>query len=113
MWRLRRSGIGRTLLAVRDNEIAASAYTISPTRAKLIAFAVSGGIGALAGGLLVPATGSLRSLAFQPNESLLVMSIAVVGGISSITGGCFRTVFLVGIPTVFESSSQVRLSPVV
>jgi len=109
MWRLRRSGIGRTLLAVRDNEMTASAYTISPTRAKLIAFAVSGGIGALAGGLLVPATGSLRSLAFQPNESLLVMSIAVVGGISSITGGVLGTVFLVGIPTVFESSSQVRL----
>ena len=109
LWRLRRSGIGRTLLAVRDNEMTASAYTISPTRAKLIAFAVSGGIGALAGGLLVPATGSLRSLAFQPSESLLVMSIAVVGGISSITGGVLGTIFLVGIPTVFESSSQVRL----
>lgn len=109
LWRLRRSGIGRTLIAVRDNEMTASAYTISPTRAKLIAFAVSGGIGALAGGLLVPATGSLRSLAFQPSESLLVMSIAVVGGISSITGGVLGTIFLVGIPTVFESSAQVRL----
>ena len=37
------------------------------------------------------------------------MSIAVVGGISSITGGVLGTVFLVGIPTVFESSAQVRL----
>ena len=109
LWRMRHSGIGRTLIAVRDNEMTASAYTISPTRAKLIAFAVSGGIGALAGGLLVPATGSLRSLAFQPSESLLVMSIAVVGGISSITGGVLGTVFLVGVPTVFESSAQVRL----
>ena len=109
LWRLRHSGIGRTLIAVRDNEMTASAYTISPTRAKLTAFAVSGAIGALAGGLLVPATGSLRSLAFQPSESLLVMSIAVVGGISSITGGVLGTVFLVGIPTVFESSAQVRL----
>ena len=61
LWRLRHSGIGRTLIAVRDNEMTASAYTISPTRAKLTAFAVSGAIGALAGGLLVPATGSLRS----------------------------------------------------
>lgn len=109
LWRMRNSGIGRTLIAVRDNEMTASAYTISPTRAKLIAFAVSGGIGALAGGLLVPATGSLRSLAFQPSESLLVMSIAVVGGISSITGGVLGTIFLIGIPTVFESSAQVRL----
>ena len=109
LWRLRHSGIGRTLIAVRDNEMTASAYTISPTRAKLTAFAVSGAIGALTGGLLVPATGSLRSLAFQPSESLLVMSIAVVGGISSITGGVLGTIFLVGIPTVFESSAQVRL----
>jgi len=109
LWRMRKSGIGRTLIAVRDNEVTASAYTISPTRAKLIAFAVSGAIGALAGGLLVPATGSLRALAFQPDKSLLVMSIAVVGGISSITGAVLGTVFLVGIPTVFESSAQVRL----
>ncbi|MDG1846299.1 MAG: branched-chain amino acid ABC transporter permease/ATP-binding protein [Acidimicrobiales bacterium] len=109
LWRLRLSGIGRTLIAVRDNEATAAAYTISPTRAKLIAFAVSGGVGALAGGLLVPATGSLRSLQFQPAESLLVMSIAVVGGISSITGGVLGTIFLVGLPTVFESSAQVRL----
>lgn len=109
LWRMRRSGIGRTLLAVRDNETTAAAYTISPTRAKLIAFAVSGGVAALAGGLLVPATGSVRPGGFGIDESLLVMSVAVVGGISSITGGVLGSVVLIGLPTVFESSSQVRL----
>ena len=43
--RVRRSGLGRSLLAVRDNELAAAAFGISPTRVKLIAFAVSGGAG--------------------------------------------------------------------
>ena len=40
--RLRRSGLGRVLLAVRDNELAASAMGLSPTRVKLFAFAVVG-----------------------------------------------------------------------
>ena len=47
----RRSGIGRSVIAVRDNESSAAAYTVSPTRMKLVAFAVAGGIAALAGGL--------------------------------------------------------------
>ena len=109
LWRLRRSGVGRTLIAVRDNELTAAAYTISPTKAKLTAFAVSGGVGALAGGLMVPGDGSVFPIEFPIDESLAIMSIAVVGGISSLTGAILGTVVLVGIPTVFESSSQVRL----
>ena len=50
---IRRSGIGRSIIAVRDNERAAEAMTVSATRAKLVAFAVSGGIAALAGALYV------------------------------------------------------------
>ena len=50
--RLRRSGIGRSFIGVRDNPDSASAYTISPARTKLQAFAVSGGIAGLAGGIL-------------------------------------------------------------
>ena len=50
---IRRSGIGRSIIAVRDNERSAEAMTSSATRAKLVAFAVSGGIAALAGALYV------------------------------------------------------------
>jgi ABC-type branched-subunit amino acid transport system permease subunit len=52
VWRIRRTGIGRSIIATRDNETASSAYTVAPNRAKLLAFAVSGGLAALAGGLL-------------------------------------------------------------
>src|SRR5439155_14475583 len=37
---LRRTGIGRMIIGVRENEPAASAFTVSPTRSKLTAFAV-------------------------------------------------------------------------
>jgi ABC-type branched-subunit amino acid transport system permease subunit/ABC-type branched-subunit amino acid transport system ATPase component len=109
LWRLRRSGVGRSMIAVRDNEETAAAYTISPTRAKLLAFAVSGAIAALAGALQVPATGNVRPIQYGAGESLFVISVAVVGGISSITGAVVGTILLVGLPTVFEGSGQVRL----
>ena len=54
---LRRTGIGRTIIGVRENEPAAAALTVSPTRAKLTAFALGGFVaglgGALLGGLVV------------------------------------------------------------
>ena len=50
--RLRRSGVGRTMIAVRDNADAAAAYTVSPTRSRMQAFALAGGIAGLGGALL-------------------------------------------------------------
>src|SRR5207248_2226358 len=55
--RLRASGLGRAMMAIRDNEAAAAAMGISPARTKLTAFVISGAMAAFAGyfygGLLV------------------------------------------------------------
>ena len=105
----RRPGFGRSLLAVRDNETNAAAYTVSPTRAKLIAFAISGGVAALAGGLF--AAGHTTSVPdyFTPQQSLKVLAVSVVGGLTSVTGAVIGTIVVVGIPTVFEGSPQLQL----
>ena len=63
---LKRTGIGRMIVGVRENELAASAMTVSPARAKLIAFAVGGFIAGL-GGVLLGAV----NLTFGPSEALL------------------------------------------
>ena len=109
--RLRRSGMGRSLIGVRDNETTAAAYTVSPTRAKLVAFAVSGGIAALAGALLpfASAAGKLSAVAFGPAESLRIIAIAVIGGIASVTGAILGTLLIVGLPALFEGTGQVQL----
>lgn len=105
----RRTGIGRSLLAVRDNELNAAAYTVSPTRAKLIAFALSGGVAALAGGLF--AAGHVTQLPdyFRSDESLRVLAVSVVGGLSSVTGAVIGTIVIIGLPTVFEGTQQLQL----
>jgi ABC-type branched-subunit amino acid transport system ATPase component/ABC-type branched-subunit amino acid transport system permease subunit len=105
----RRTGIGRSLLAVRDNETNAAAYTVSPTRAKLIAFALAGGVAALAGGLFAAGHTTQLPDYFRPEESLRVLAVSVVGGLSSVTGAVLGTIVIIGIPTVFEGSQQLQL----
>ena len=113
VWRIRRTGIGRSVIATRDNENSAATFTVSPTRAKLIAFAVSGGLAALAGGLmpLVAKNGQFKidGLSFGFEESLRVVAIAVVGGVGSITGAVLGTLVVVGLPVVFDGTQQVQL----
>lgn len=113
VWRIRRTGIGRSIIATRDNENSAAAYTVSPTRAKLLAFAVSGGLAALAGGLL-PLTArngqfKIDGLLFDFDESLRVVAVAVVGGVGSITGAVLGTLVVVALPIVFDGTQQVEL----
>ncbi|HMG39987.1 MAG TPA: branched-chain amino acid ABC transporter permease/ATP-binding protein [Acidimicrobiales bacterium] len=111
--RLRRTGAGRTMIAVRDNEPMTSAATVSPTRTKLSAFAVSGGIAALAGALysyLLPgflASGSESP--FSPEASLQLVAIAIIGGIGTVAGGILGALWVVGLPAAFGANDTVRL----
>ena len=113
VWRIRRTGIGRSIIATRDNETASSAYTVAPNRAKLLAFAVSGGLAALAGGLLPlvarNAQFKVDGLLFDFDESLRIVSVAVVGGIGSITGAVLGTLLIIAVPLFFDGTKQVEL----
>ncbi|MEI8392466.1 MAG: branched-chain amino acid ABC transporter permease/ATP-binding protein [Actinomycetes bacterium] len=113
VWRIRRTGIGRSIIATRDNETAAAAYTVAPARAKLLAFAVSGGLAALAGGLLPlvarNAQFKVDGLLFDFDESLRIVAVAVVGGIGSITGAVLGTLLIIAVPMVFDGTKQVEL----
>jgi ABC-type branched-subunit amino acid transport system ATPase component/ABC-type branched-subunit amino acid transport system permease subunit len=110
---LRRTGAGRNMIAVRDNEAMTAASTVSPTRAKLTAFAVSGGLAALAGCLyayLLPgfnATGDASP--FSPDASLRLVAIAIIGGVGSIGGAILGTLWVLGLPALFGASNTVQL----
>lgn len=93
---IRRSRTGRVMLAVRDNERAAAAYSVAPLRAKLGAFALSGFLAAVAGCLLVHVNGGYTEKPFVVAESLGVFSAAVVGGLGSLPGAVLGAVFLNG-----------------
>lgn len=99
--RVRASGIGRTLIAVRDNEEMAAASTVSPARAKLSAFAIAGGISALAGSLFVISQASLSpGTDFAPAQSLRVIVMAIIGGLGSVAGPILGALWILGIGEV-------------
>ncbi|MBM3692896.1 MAG: ATP-binding cassette domain-containing protein [Actinobacteria bacterium] len=106
---LRRTGIGRSLIAVRDNDNNAAAYTVAPTRAKLIAFGVSGGVAAFAGGLFAAQNATMLPDYFVPAESIRVLSVAVVGGLASVMGAIVGTIVIVALPLVFSDTDQLQL----
>lgn len=102
--RLRSSGIGRAMVAVRDNEPSAATLSIPPRRIKLTAFVLSGMIaslgGYLYGGLLV----TFSSGNFGPVESLNLLSMVIFGGVTTITGAVLGALWVRGIPFFFGSN---------
>lgn len=109
--RLRRSGIGRTTIAVRDNAAGASAYTVSPARAKLTAFALAGGLAGFGGALLGGLVQNIRfsEALFQVEDSLRVVGMAVIGGLGSVTGAVLGAVWMEGMPAFFGDNDLVPL----
>ena len=107
--RLRRSGIGRTLIAVRENENAASSFTVSPAVAKLIAFGVAGGIAALAGALLAGLRVQFGADAFGVDESLRAVAMAIIGGLGTVTGPLLGALYVIGLPALIGDTTAVRL----
>jgi ABC-type branched-subunit amino acid transport system ATPase component/ABC-type branched-subunit amino acid transport system permease subunit len=106
--RLRRTGVGRTLIAVRENERSAEAFTVSPARAKLTAFAVSAGLAAAAGGLLAGLIVQIRVDAFSPALSLQVVAMTIIGGLGSVPGAILGAVWMLGLPALLGDSAEVR-----
>ena len=106
---LRRTGVGRRIVAVRDNEITAAAFTVSPTVAKLSAFALSGGIAALGGALYAGLNVSFPTDRFVVDGSLQVVSMTIIGGLGSVYGALLGALYVVGLPSLFEGVPQVSV----
>ena len=93
---MRASRMGRVIVAVRDNERAAQAFGASAVFAKLTAFAVSGAIAGLAGGLLVHQQFRLQTTQYAEVQSLQAFTMAVIGGLGSLPGAVIGAVFVKG-----------------
>jgi branched-chain amino acid transport system permease protein len=91
---LRRTRGGRAMIAVRDNEPGAQSYGINVARIKITAFAISGFWAALAGALFVYHQGALDQTSFDPSVSILLMTIVVIGGVTSVPGALLGAAYL-------------------
>ncbi len=83
---LRRSKTGRAFFAVRGSEVAAASLGIDVVRYKLLAFGLSGVVAGIAGNLFAASSGAVTTSEFTVTVSLFFLSIAVVGGLTSVGG---------------------------
>ncbi|HIP85809.1 MAG TPA: branched-chain amino acid ABC transporter permease [Pyrodictium sp.] len=84
---LGRSGIGRALKAVGDNDVAAEIIGINVAKAKAIAFGISGFFAGLAGGLYALTVSGIDWTAFTLDTSIEYLAIVLVGGPGRIVWG--------------------------
>ena len=96
--RLQDSRIGRAWEAIREDEIAASAMGINTRNIKLLAFAMGASFGGLAGGLFASIQGFISPESFGLLESVMVLSMVVLGGMGNIPGVILGAVLLTGLP---------------
>ena len=95
---------------MRDNPESAAAYTVSPTRAKLIGFGLAGAIAGFAGGAIggLFVTIDFNEL-FDVGASFRVVAIAVIGGVGSIAGPILGALWVVGLPAIWPDNAVVPL----
>ena len=110
--RLRRSPVGWSTIAARDNPDTASAYTVNPVSMKLRSFALAGALAGLAGALLIAVVEGVPipvQRYFQLDDSLLLLSIVVIGGLGSTAGAVIGAAWVVGIPAFFPGNDIAPL----
>jgi branched-chain amino acid transport system permease protein len=102
------TGFGRALQAIRTDQLAAAALGIPVVRLKVMAFAISAGLGALAGGLYAHFFHFLSPDMVGTVRSLELVAMLVIGGEGTLVGPALGSVLLTLLPIVFQPLSLYR-----
>lgn len=104
-----KSRVGRALLAIRENEVAAEAMGVDSTKFKIIAFMCSGFFAGIAGSLYAHEIRFVSPESFIGAESAAILAMMVVGGIGNIPGSILGGIALTIIPEYLRSFGDLRL----
>ena len=98
VWHLPATRLGRAMRAVRDNELAAGVVGIDVFRTKISAFALCAALGGLAGGLFAGGFAYISPDQFSFAESIVFLTMSLLGGVASPIGSAIGTGLLILIP---------------
>lgn len=114
--RIKFSGFGLLLGAVRQDDVAAAAVGVKLLRYRLASFAVSALFAGVAGGLWAHLVGVIAPGVFSYELTFRIIVMLIIGGLGSITGSVVAAVGLFLLPealTYLEDSSRFGLSQLV
>jgi branched-chain amino acid transport system permease protein len=103
------SQTGRSLSAIREDEIAAEAMATPTTRLKVLAFSLSAASAGIAGGLFAHMQSGIRPEDFRFEKSIDMIVMIIVGGLGSISGAVLGGIFVAVTLELMRDLSQYRL----
>ena len=98
VWALPKTRLGRAMRAVRDNELAAGVTGVDIYRTKVTAFALGALLAGLGGGLFAGSFTYISPDQFAFSESIVFLTMALLGGVGSPVGAVIGTALLILIP---------------
>jgi branched-chain amino acid transport system permease protein len=98
VYRITSSPFGRVLHAIREDEVFAKAHGKNTLYFKVTAFAVSAALAAIAGSLYAHYISYIDPTSFTVMESILIISMVIIGGAGSLWGPLVGAVVLVTLP---------------
>lgn len=93
-----KSGFGKTLIAISEDEIYAQSIGKNVYQAKIISFTISAVLAAIPGALYAHYISYIDPTSFTVNESIFILSIVIIGGLGNLTGSFLASAFLVLLP---------------
>lgn len=109
LYTLMRSRHGRSIISIRENEIAASAVGVPTAFYKVFAFVLSAFFAGVAGGLYAHYMSILSPGKFGFMYSIEILVIVVLGGMGSITGSIIAAIILTLLPELLREFATYRL----
>lgn len=109
LYRLLDSKMGRAILAMRDNSIAAESVGINITRYKLTAFVMSAIMAGMGGVLFGMNFASIGASKFNVDLSILLLVFVVLGGLGNLRGSIIAATALTILPEILRSLRDYRM----
>src|SRR5437667_2086862 len=97
------SDMGRALISIREDELAAEAMGLNTTRYKVLSFVISSALAGMAGVLFGHYTSFLSTNDFQFIRSFEIIIMIVLGGMGSLTGSVIGAVVITLLPELLRS----------
>ncbi len=110
IFRLANSPPGQLLMAIREDELAASTLGIPTRRYKVVAFGLGAGIAGISGSLFAHYITYISPNNFTVLISILVLTMMIVGGPSNILGALVGAAVLVTLPEVLRVVPAIRMA---
>lgn len=107
--RLLGSHLGRSFRAIRDDDIAARSYGLSLNRYKSLAFIFGGFAAGVSGGIAAHLYSYINHETFNTQQSILALTVVILGGLGNVVGAVVGAVALVGLPELFRIAAEYRI----